>query len=483
MAKPRNIIVINTDTLRADHLGCYGHPFIETPNIDRFAERSIQFNNAYMESGPTVQMRRVWFTGQSLLPYPIDLPPKGIFPPLLGWKPLRNEDVAIAETFQENGYTTGLVVDVWHFFKPNMNLHRGFDYWFLEGGHETHSYATGPVRDVDTRQHLSEAMWTEEYAKRTKLYLMNTNDYREEEYFCARTFRKTAQMAIDFAASGKPFFIWADTFVPHEPWDGRKTYWWNRYKDRFKVKSKIKEPIFFYGADMSKCTREDNDLFHAIYCGMVTELDYWVGYLLNMLEMTGLFENTTIIFTSDHGTEFMEHGQFQKHPELLHREVTQLPLLVHHPDFEDKHVEVDGLVSALDYAPTLLNLAGIRKKHKAPLQGFDFMDLARGDKKANREFIQCGYCHFGGIRTLTHNMIFPVATAEDAKTLDEILPNMALDVQHALKGPDPSVGVRLYDTVKDRGEQKNIYGKCPQVEKQLKAYGRSVWPNAPKLQD
>ena len=65
MSKPWNVIMINTDTLRADHLGAYGHPFVETPHIDRFAQRSIQFNNCYMESGPTVQMRRVWFTASA----------------------------------------------------------------------------------------------------------------------------------------------------------------------------------------------------------------------------------------------------------------------------------------------------------------------------------------------------------------------------------------------------------------------------------
>ena len=484
-SRKRNVIVINTDTLRADHIGAYGHPFIQTPNMDRFAARSIQFNNAYMESGPTVQMRRVWFTGKSLLPYPITLPPKGIFPALLGWKPLANEDVSFAETLQENGYQTGLITDVWHFFKPNMNLNRGFDMYVKEGGHETDGYRTGPVKDVDTRQHLPGAMWTEHYDKRVKQYLKNTNAYEEEEYFCARTFRRTAQMAIDWAQQEKPFFIWCDTFVPHEPWDGRKKYWWKRYAQRYNVKIDCDEPIFFYGADMFKCTQKENDLFHAVYAGLVTELDFWFGYLVNMLEMTGLFENTVIIFTSDHGTEFMEHGQFQKHPELLHKEVTQLPLLVHHPDFNDKHMEINGLISALDYAPTLLNMAGLLDAHKGPLDGHDFMQLATGAKKKIRDHVQCGYCHFGGVRTADWNMIFPVCTPADTKELEVIKsqPDIALDVIHAIAAPDPKRGVELYDTKKDPGEHVNVAAKHPGVVKELKAIARRTWPNAPKLRD
>jgi arylsulfatase A-like enzyme len=271
--------------------------------------------------------------------------------------------------------------------------------------------------------------------------------------------------------------------VPHEPWDGRKHHWWDRYRKPLNVTSDLETPMFLYGADMSKITREDNDLFHAVYCGMVTQLDYWFGYLVDMLEMTGLFENTVILFSSDHGTEFMEHGQFQKHPELLHREVTQLPLLIHHPDFNDKHVEVDALVSGLDYAPTILNMAGLLDKHQAPLEGADAMPLATGDKQKIRDHIQCGYCHFGGVRTPEWNMIFPVCTAGDAKVLDDILPTVALDVQHAIKGPDPSVDVKLFDTKNDPGETKNVAAENPDALREMKALARQTWPNAPRLQD
>ncbi len=484
MADRPNIIVINTDTLRADHIGAYGHPFIETPNLDRFAARSIQFNNVFMESGPTVQMRRVWFTGKSLLPYPIDLPPKGIFPALLGWRPLGEDDTSIAETLQSNGYRTALVVDLWHFFKPAMNLHRGFDYWIFERGHETDSRFTGPSNDnYDTRPHISEAMWTEHYDQRMKAYLRSTLPYEEEDYFCARTFRRAAQAAIDMSQGEKPFFMWIDTFVPHEPWDGRKKYWWNRYKDKFNVTSDIEEPIFFYGADMFQCTQEDNDLFHAVYAGMVTELDFWVGYLLSLLEMVGLYENTVIMFTSDHGTEFMEHGQFQKHPELLHREVTQLPLLVHHPDFNDQHVSVDGLVSALDYAPTILSLAGVEPQDR--MDGFDFMPLATGGKDKIRDYTQSGYCHYGGVRTPEWNLIFPVCTREDAQALEVIKsqPDIALDVIHAIEAPPDDREVELYNTVEDSGELKNVAAEHPDIVKELKALARKTWPNAPKLQN
>jgi len=361
-----------------------------------------------------------------------------------------------------------------------MNLHSGFDFYFLEGGQEQDGYRTGPIRAVDTRRHIPEHLWTSHYDQRLKTYLKNTHDYEEEASFCARTFRRTAQMAIDFAQEQRPFFIWCDTFIPHEPWDGRRTYWWNRYRDWYRVKTDIEEPIFFYGADMSKITRPDNDLFHAVYAGMVTELDYWFGYLVNMLEAVGLFQNTVIVFSSDHGCEFMEHGQFQKHPDLLHREVCQLPLLVHHPEMNDVGMQIDALVSGLDYAPTILDWAAV--KPEAPMDGENFWTLATGEKASIHSYVQSGYCHFGSVRTRDWNMIFPVATEADGAVLEAVLPGQAPDVVHALKVPGPERGVELYDLHADPGEHTNVALEHPAVVEELKAIARRTWPNAPKLQ-
>jgi hypothetical protein len=80
-------------------------------------------------------------------------------------------------------------------------------------------------------------------------------------------------------------------------------------------------------------------------------------------------------------------------------------------------------------------------------------------------------------------MIFPVCTAGDAKVLDDILPTVALDVQHAIKGPDPSVDVKLFDTKNDPGETKNVAAENPDALREMKALARQTWPNAPRLQD
>ena len=107
-----NVIVICLDTLRWDHLGCYGNPWIRTPAIDHFAHRATRFDAAYCASFPTVPMRTDAFTGDVVWPR-------------YGWKALGNEETTVLQYLKEAGYHTGLVLDT-----ANMvgaHLDRDFD--------------------------------------------------------------------------------------------------------------------------------------------------------------------------------------------------------------------------------------------------------------------------------------------------------------------------------------------------------------------
>ena len=156
-----NLIVICTDSFRADYMGCYGNDWIETPYLDRFAAQSIVFESAWGESLPTIEARRVYFTGRSLLPYnESETQPKGVYPPLPGWMPMEESDVSLAEILSEEGYFTGLITDVWHYFKPSMNLHRGFATWEFIRGQESDPWKTAPLNTFDTRQYVPPHLWT-----------------------------------------------------------------------------------------------------------------------------------------------------------------------------------------------------------------------------------------------------------------------------------------------------------------------------------
>ena len=108
-----NVIVLINDSLRADHVGCYGSN-VKTPNIDRLAAEGVKFTRAYSENLPTLPTRRDWWTG------------KHHFHCTRSGRPAET-DYLLAEVLWDRGYTSALITDVYHMHKPTHAWGRGFD--------------------------------------------------------------------------------------------------------------------------------------------------------------------------------------------------------------------------------------------------------------------------------------------------------------------------------------------------------------------
>ena len=118
-----NLIVIICDTFRYDYLHCTGNGRIRTPHLDALAEEGTLFTNCYADGLPTIPARRVMHTGRSILPDRVK------------WRPLNKSDVTLAEILAKAGFTCGFIADTPHYFKPDMNFHRGFTSWqWIRGG-------------------------------------------------------------------------------------------------------------------------------------------------------------------------------------------------------------------------------------------------------------------------------------------------------------------------------------------------------------
>ena len=171
------------------------------------------------------------------------------------------------------------------------------------------------------------------------------------------------------------FFLYIDTWDPHEPWDAPPYYtelYWPDYD------GEVIQPIYAHWQDAPELTEEKVRKANATYRGEITMVDTWIGYLLRKVENMGLTEKTTVIFTSDHGFYFGEHGglfgkmTFDKRPsgELykhgdpdskwthspLYEELVTLPLLISTPGVEPGVYK--GYSSAIDVMPTVLDLLG-----------------------------------------------------------------------------------------------------------------------------
>jgi len=407
-----NIIVIIADTWRADHLGCYGNKRVKTPYLDEFAKKSVLFTNAHAEGLPTIPSRRVYHTGKSVLP-------------VAAWKPLADSDVTFAEILKEKGLTTGFIVDTYHHFKPGYNFHRGFDSWQWIRGQETDKWKSGPADGLDPKKHIPAHMWNKKYDRNVRQFLLNTQDRKgEEDYFCARSCR-TAMDWLEQNTGNSPFMLWLDMFDPHEPWDAPP-----RFQKMYRDEYPCERYLFAYGIKHGDVRPEDYPVIQDLYAAEVTFSDYCIGRLLKRVEEMGLMDNTIIVFSTDHGTHLGEQGCVQKRPILLNRCVTHLPLIIKHPDNQFAGRRVDGLVSAVDYMPTFLNLLGI--DDYTNVDGHNMWRLATGEAHHNHVDVFTVFARFGAV----HNMLWHYF--------------------QNIKGDDPGKGPCLYDLRNDPEQSTNV---------------------------
>lgn len=132
-----NTIFIILDSLNRNYLSCYGNDWVETPNLDRIAQKSYIFDKHFAGSMPTMPARREMWTGRKdFLRRP--------------WGSLEPYDKPLPKVAKENGATTMLVTDSYHLFEGGgRNYHTDFDGWEFFRGHETDPWVTAPTENID----------------------------------------------------------------------------------------------------------------------------------------------------------------------------------------------------------------------------------------------------------------------------------------------------------------------------------------------
>ena len=339
-----NILVIVSDTFRRDHLGCYGNRYVRTPNLDRFAQSCIQFENAYAASFPTMPARADLLTGKFTFT-------------CMDWGPLPGNQKILPELLAQAGYTTLAVVDTPFFIRDGYGYDRGFnDFCWIQG--------------QGGGQERSRIGYERKY----------------EEDYCAPRTMSTAEKYLEYYHKEK-VFLYVDTWDPHEPWDPPSWYVEPFYPG---YDGRVVKPCYWEWRERG-LKEEDIKIAHACYCGEITMVDRWVGRLLDRLKSLGMWEKTIIVFTSDHGYYFGEHGFFGKsrHTDRgmwaspFYQEITRVPLLIYIPGMKPR--KVGAMVSLVDIMPTLLKLAEI----EAPevVHGKSLVPLIRGERDNIREFV------------------------------------------------------------------------------------------------
>ena len=360
-----NAVLITTDTMRRDHLGVYGNEWIHTPNLDRLARHSHVFDNAYVASFPTVPNRYDVMTGRFGFTE-------------FDWAPLPLDAVVMSELLSDAGYTTMMIADTPHILKGGYYFDRGFSGWEWIRGQENDRWRTSPAHpELPCAPEKLRSPATVEQ------HLRNTADRRSEaDCFCARTMQAACNWLEQNA--GRDFFLYVDTFDPHEPWDAPQ--WYVDLYDPGYEGEKVTYPRYGEGDYLSQAELKH---MRALYAGEVTLVDAWVGRLLTRIEQLGLLDSTAILYTSDHGFYHGEHGLVGKaivregrpvHAPL-YGELARIPLLIHVPG-EEAGKRISAYAQPPDLAPTVLELMGVQIPES--VQGVSLLPVMRGQQAQTR---------------------------------------------------------------------------------------------------
>ncbi len=295
-ARP-NVIIYLVDTLRADHLGCYGHPREVSPRIDRFAASATLFENARANAPWTLPSVASLMTG--------------LWPPAHGvsedTRRLAPEAITLAEVLREAGYQTAAIVTN-GFATDAYGLDQGFDELTL----------IKTSRRESSRVHEAAVAWLET---------------RDPE---------------------KPFFLYLHTLDPHKPYLPTDELRRRLAPEADSIWREIK-------ANPAKQRWPPSDWvvtqLRALYDAEIAENDASFGDTLDALQAAGLYDDALVVFLSDHGEEFYEH-QAWTHAADLFREVLNVPLIVKLPGQREGH-RIAELAQQIDLMPTLLAYLGI----------------------------------------------------------------------------------------------------------------------------
>lgn len=376
-----NVIFIVLDSLRQDHVSFYnkGQPIFDgikacrTPNIDRFAEKSLVFENVYPCGLPTIPVRMEWMTGQFTLPY-------------RRWEPLYNfpRDITLADILVREGYKNALIADTYHLFKPNMNFHRNFHTFLWIRGQEYDAYTSNQPLKKKVDDYVNEN-YPEIWRRRVARFLANTEDFEgEEDYFPAKVFNTAIKWLEKNVHEDKPFFLWIDSFDPHEPWDPPPRF--DTYTDPSYSGPRLILPMGGYANKWAN--EEEIKYIRGLYAGEVSFVDHCLGYFLNALEEYNLYENSIIVLTADHGHPLADHGKFLKGTDRLYNELVKIPFMLYIPGV--KHRVIDSLIQFPDILPTLLDLLGLGNNARV-MQGKSFLNIIKGEETKHRDAVIIGY--------------------------------------------------------------------------------------------
>lgn len=373
-AVPRpNMVVVLVDDLRWDDLACTGHPLAKTPHVDRLAREGATFRNAFATTPLCSPSRASFLTGLYAHTHGIVDNTARVAQSM--------ELPTFPRSLQAAGYETAFV-GKWH-MGNDASPRPGFDHWVCLLGQGT---CHDPQLNQDGQLVSTQGYVTDLLNERAVEFVTRQRTRPFLLYLAHKAVHPDVQQQDDgsvpdlisraFVPAPRHRDLYADAPVPRRPNAGRPP------RGKPALERRIGDlPPLGPGTATS-----DEDVRNRLR--MLASIDEGVGLLLAALERTDQLDNTCLVFTSDHGYFYGEHG-LSVERRLAYEESARIPLLVRYPPLVGAESTIDALTLSVDLAPTLLELGGAAPAR--PLHGRSLVPLLRGEQVDWRESILIEY--------------------------------------------------------------------------------------------
>lgn len=443
-----NLLFIFPDQFRNAAIGINHQDPVNTPNIDKLAEEGMIVSNAISSYPLCSPYRGMLMTG--LLPYHNTVLTNSNSQRHKFDNNWQKDDVSFSDVLVNNGYDAGYVGKlhlrspapiegkdsiIWDAYQPK-ELRHGFNFWYAYGTFDMHNTPHYWINDAQEDELTKINEWSAKHEANVII------DYLKNPSATTRS-------------KDKPFALFWSVNPPHPPYQYVPEEYLKAYKDKslndLLVRGNVnlttdgKELAFHNGATIGRTNLAKEHV--AEYFAMVTGVDEQIGRVLQALKDEGLYDNTIVVITSDHGEMMGSHGLMSKN--IWYEESINVPFIIRWPERLKAGQKSDLLISPTDIMPTILNMMGATDGIPSNLDGKDLSGLileGKGDEPQSvmYYFIEEGKPASGhrGLRTKRYTYVITLDDSDEERQI-------------------------LYDNQEDPYQLKNIAGSATAIKKEL----------------
>ncbi len=452
MSNPRPpMLILMPDQLRADTMGCAGHPLIQTPNMDRLAGEGVRFSNAHTVCPICMPARASFISG--LYPHNHHMwTNRGEMP---------RDDETCFHHLQAAGYFTAHVGKSHYYVHGDFHMRDREDYMHTRGLDYVHE-TTGPWATVRTDSYMTDRWeklgllqaFREDYRKRRATnqegkIAVWPSPLPEEEFMDSYIGRQAVKFVEEYEED-KSVCLFVGFGGPHEPWDAPGRYA-TRYDPARTPPAIPSNKLQLWNPQRTSTHEElsgnpalsedEIQRVRANYYGKVSLIDHWFGEILSAFERKG-WEDALVVFWSDHGEMAGDHGRL--HKSVFYDASVHVPLILRWPGHIEAGDTRDALTVTIDVVPTLVETIGAEPSPRC--FGQSLWPVLENPEHRHRDAV------FSEIVTAGHKDIM-VRTEQYKYAMD-----------------DTGSGYLLYDVVDDPTEAVNLIGRSDMrpVERELR---------------